>query len=230
MYHLELRQFPHNLCRFNLDDQELRAIVEPWMREPWVEIEGQKWLPHQARLKILEGPRIPLSQLTMGRGWRTAERQGRDVTDLVLAAAKQAAAPPPPAPSETAPPTAAPSTSLPTQPAQPDSALVADSLGLELLALLAGGPAPLSAAWRRAAERYSERTPSESLELAERAVRSLLQARLIVLTGPPAKDGDGQPRSRGEPSDLEEGQVEPLLRALDSWRDHREPPVQMRRA
>ncbi len=166
-----------------------------------------KWIPHQAKLKILEGPRIPLSQLTMGRGWRAAERQGRDVTDLMLAAAKQAAAPPsPPAPSETAPPTPAPSTSLPTQPAQPDSALVADSLGLELLALLAGGPAPLSAAWRRAAERFPERTPSENLELAERAVRSLL-------AGPPDRAHRAACEGRRGPASLTRRAQRPAGRA-----------------
>ena len=91
MYHVELRQFPHNLCHFNLDERELGAIVEAWTTDPWVEIEGRKWNPDKAKLKILEGPEIPLDQLTMGRGWRTAEREGTDVTERVLAAAKAAA-------------------------------------------------------------------------------------------------------------------------------------------
>jgi hypothetical protein len=221
VYHLELRQFPHNLCRFNLDEQELRAIVEPWTREPWVEIEEQKWIPHKAKLTILEGPEIPLNQLTMGRGWRTAERQSKDVTERVLAAAKQAYAS-----------TSSDSTSsAPPQQMQPDSALVADSLGLELLALLASAPAPLSKAWRVAAERYTERSPSETLALAERAVRSLLQARLIVLTWTPAHDTEGQGRSHRDGTELREEQAEPVLRALDSWAEHREPTgVHMRRS
>ena len=225
MYHVELRQFPHNLCRFNLDERELREIVEPWMREPWVEIEEQKWLPHKAKLTILEGPQIPLNQLTMGRGWRTAEREGRNVTERLLAAAKAAA----PATAESASPASA--ASAPPQQTQPDPALVADSLGLELLALLAGGAAPLSTAWRVAAERYSERSPSECLELAELAVRSLLQARLVVLTRAPAHDAGGQDRPTGDAVELPEARVEQVLGALESWAEpHAAAGVQMRRA
>ncbi len=204
VYHVQLRQFPHNLCRFNLDERELRAIVEPWMRDPWVELGERKWIPHHARLTILEGPRLPLEQLTMGRGWSAAQRESENVTERVLEAAKPAAgaAPEPP----------------PQQP-PPEAALVADSLGLELLALLAKGPAPLSQAWRLAATRFTERSPSESLALAERAVGSLLQARLIVLAKAPAGDAPGH--SESEPQ-LAEAEVETLLRAPAGWSDQGE--------
>ncbi len=57
MYHVELRQFPHNMCRFNLTDAELRAIVEPWAREQVVDFGERKWSPQTATLTILEGPR-----------------------------------------------------------------------------------------------------------------------------------------------------------------------------
>jgi hypothetical protein len=225
VYHVELRQFPHNLCRFNLDERELRELVEPWTREPSVEIEEQKWFPHKAKLTIFEGPQIPLDQLTMGRGWRIAERQGRNVTERVLAAARQAAAPA--APDSTAPDSTA---SASSQHAQSDPALVADSLGLELLALLSAGPAPLATAWRVAADRYSERLPSECLELAERAVRSLLQARLVVLTQVPAHDAGAQDRSTGDAAELPEAQVEQALGAPESWAEPREGTgVHMRR-
>jgi hypothetical protein len=72
MYHLELRQFPHNTCRFNLTEQELRAVLGPWAREKFVEVGERKWSPHQAKLTILEGPRLEVQQLAMGRGWRAA--------------------------------------------------------------------------------------------------------------------------------------------------------------
>ena len=88
MYHVELRQFPHNLCRFNLSEHELRAIAERWAREQWVALGDRKWDPHQARLTILEGPEIGPEQLTMGRGWRAAQRSGSDVTGRVLADAR----------------------------------------------------------------------------------------------------------------------------------------------
>jgi hypothetical protein len=75
------------MCRFNLSAQELRAVVlEPWSQERWIEFGERKWSPHQATLTVIEGPHIPFGQLTMGRGWRTAERQGREVTEALLAA------------------------------------------------------------------------------------------------------------------------------------------------
>ena len=144
MYHIELRQFPHNLCHFNLDEGALGVIVKAWTTEPWVEIEGRKWNPFQAKIKIIEGPEIPLGQLNMGRGWRTVERNGTDVTERVLATATEAAR------------AAAPG----AQQAPPDAALEADSLGIELLSMLADGPAPLYYAWRVAGTRFTERSAS----------------------------------------------------------------------
>src|SRR5438128_10937216 len=88
MFHVELRQFPHNLCRFNLSEHELRAIAERWAREQWVALGDRKWDPIQARLTILEGPKLGPEQLTMGRGWRAAQRSGSDVTAGVLADAR----------------------------------------------------------------------------------------------------------------------------------------------
>ena len=41
MYHVELRQFPHNLCRFNLTEPEIRAIAIPWVREQPLDIGEQ---------------------------------------------------------------------------------------------------------------------------------------------------------------------------------------------
>lgn len=213
MYHLELRQFPHNLCRFNLDEHALGEIVGPWTRETSLKIEDQEWLPQKAKLKILEGPQIPLNELTMGRGWRAAERQGKDVTKRVLAAARQAAAPPTVRPGS-----------------QPDNGVLADSLGLELLALLASGPVGLSRAWRAAGERFPERSPSECLALAEAAVRSLLKARLIALVQADGLDGRGEGASDGGDSEVREGLVEQVLRSLESWTGHGEPDgVRMRR-
>src|SRR4029077_8737690 len=72
VYHIELRQFPHNMCRFNLSEPQLATLVLPWVREEWIELGERKWNPNQATLKIVEGPELPLDQLTMGRGWRHA--------------------------------------------------------------------------------------------------------------------------------------------------------------
>ena len=223
MFHLELRQFPHNLCRFNLDEQELRAIVEPWAREMWVELGERKWSPHQAKLTVLEGPEIPLEQLSMGRGWRAAQRQSENVTERVLAAAKGAGE----AGSE-----------VPPRHSQPDASLVADSLGLELLALLGDGSAPLSQAWRLAGARFPELSPGECLALAERAVGSLLEGRLIVLLHaasrstcdhPDADRGGAHADRHG--AEVGEVELESVLRSIDSWAESRESSgIHMRRA
>jgi hypothetical protein len=205
VYHLELRHFPHSLFRFNLSEQELRAIVEPWTREPLVELGEQKWRTGEAKLTILEGPELPLEQLSMGRGWGAAQRKSQDVTERVLAAAR-AAGTPPGAPAQESP-----------QPSSADAALVADSLGLELLALLGDGPAPLSRAWRLAGARFPERPPSECLALAERAVGSLLRGGLIVMLRPATGDGHGPGDQGPGGAQVGETEVEPLLRALDSW-------------
>ncbi len=209
------------MCRFNLDEQQLREIVGPWTREPSVEIEDQKWIPRKAKITVLEGPHIPPDQLTMGRGWRTAERESKNVTDRVLAAVRQEQAAS--AASDAAPADSTSPDSIrpdPSQQLQPDPTLVADSLGLELLAQLASGPVPLSTAWRVAGERDGERSPSEALALAERAVRSLLQARLIVLTPAPPQDTAGQARLNSEVPELGDARVAQALSALDSWAEH----------
>ncbi len=88
VYHVELRHFPRNVCRFNLSTEELRAtVLSPWAADRPFELGELRWDPRQARLTVLEGPRIPPDQLSMGRGWRTAQREGRDVTAQLLAAA-----------------------------------------------------------------------------------------------------------------------------------------------
>ncbi len=88
VYHVELRHFPRNLCHFNMGSAELHsAILEPWAADRMFDLGDLRWDPRQARLTILEGPRIPPDQLTMGRGWSTAKRQGADVTAQLLVAA-----------------------------------------------------------------------------------------------------------------------------------------------
>ena len=68
MYHLELRQFPRNLCRYNLSTQELRAILDAWAREERVELGERSWDPRRARITIIDGPRVPNELLTMPGG------------------------------------------------------------------------------------------------------------------------------------------------------------------
>jgi hypothetical protein len=148
MFHIELRQFPHNMCHFNMTEQELfGTILDGWAREQWIEMGERKWNPHQAKLTVLEGPRIPVEQLSMGRGWPSAQRHGEDVTERVIAQAKQAS--------------------------QPAAVASAEGPAEQLQQLLGEDPEALLQAWRLAAERRRELTPSEALALAEETLRAL---------------------------------------------------------
>ena len=166
MYHIELRHFPHNVCRFNLGEAQMRAIVEPWAREQWVEVGEQRWDPRQAKLTVLEGPELPLDQLALGRGWRAAQRQGEDVTQRVLAAAREAASVAAQAVNATPAGAAAQ--------APGGAGPLADplALGVQIAALLGPDPMRLLDAWRATAASAPELAPSESLARAEQAVGS----------------------------------------------------------
>jgi hypothetical protein len=215
-FHIELRQFPHNLCRFNLSEHELRStIVEPWAREEWIEQGERKWSPHQAKLTVLEGPSLPIEALSMGRGWRAAQRQSQDVTERMLALVKEDMAEAKERVDEGARPQGNAAyrhgdadRQLDTASIQ-DEALLADSLGLELLAQLGSDSAPLRRAWELALTRHPERTAGQCLALAERAVLSLLGSRLIVLS---STDGAGGTRH------LEaEAEIQAWLRSVEGW-------------
>jgi hypothetical protein len=162
MYHVELRQFPHNFCHFNLSDGELAAIVEPWKRGEPIEVGDRKWSPHQAKIRILEGPELAVQELSMGRGWRAAERRSQEVTDRVLATAP----PPPPAPP---PPGPVPATA----PAPAGPGLADPLAALVQIGALLGPEAPrLLDAWRVAAGGDPSLSPSQALAMAEQDLRS----------------------------------------------------------
>ncbi len=173
MYHLELRQFPHNFCRFNLTERELHeTVLDGWVRGEWVEIGERRWNAHQAHLKVFEGPELPVEQLSMGRGWRNAVRQGSDVTEQLLASARTRATATGP---RTIEPATVPEPAKVSQPATvsdvSEKTHIGDSFARELLALLGDDPGPLVRAWQLALERHPDRTPSECLALAEDLVR-----------------------------------------------------------
>jgi hypothetical protein len=173
MYHLELRKFPHNQCRFNLGEDELSEIVVPWVRGEWILLGERNWNVHQARLTILEGPELAPGELTMGRGWRTAQRQGTEVTRQVLERARGAHAAPAVHERRRASADAvAARGGREDAVARGEPPRDAEALRAELLALLGRAPEPLLAAWQRAAARAPERSPSESLAAAEEELAS----------------------------------------------------------
>jgi hypothetical protein len=191
MYHVELRHFPHSAWRFNLSDQDLRAVVEPWIREQAVDFGERKWSPHLARLTILEGPKLEVQQISMGRGWRTAQRQSEDVTERVLTSARDAlrqlaggggvgpaSVPAPGASAATGAGEEATGGATPTS-AIVDPTVAAGTgpmndpvaLGVQLAALLGPDAMGLLEAWRAAAAASPGLPPSDTLALAERALR-----------------------------------------------------------
>jgi hypothetical protein len=153
MFHVEMRQFPHNHCAFNIGDDELRAIVDPWIRDLPLKFGERRWSPLNARLKILEGPELALQELSMGRGWQAAQRTSEDVTERVLAAARQAAA---------SAVEAAGGPALGDPPA----------FGFQIASLLGADPSRLLEAWRAAAVASPGLAPSETLARAERDLQA----------------------------------------------------------
>jgi len=86
VFHVELRQFPHQGRAFNLTRPELDArILGPWSSGAAVELDDHRFSPERARLTIYEGPELSGDQRGLGRGWANVTRQGQDVTARLLA-------------------------------------------------------------------------------------------------------------------------------------------------
>jgi hypothetical protein len=186
MYHLELRKFPHVVCRFNQSEAQLRALVIPWTRQEWIEEGERKWNVNEATLTILEGPELSMPDLAMGKGWRNAQKRSEDVTERVLGAAQKGGG------DEHGAQTVASVQSGEASRRAPgaggdarDLDLLADSLALEVLALLDDDTVAPARVWLMAQQRLGERggaaSAADALALGERAVGSLLRRGLVVL-------------------------------------------------
>ncbi len=80
-FHVEIKDGFHRAREFNLDAGKLRAtILEPWVRGRVIELGDHDWEPRSSSLQILEGPELVNVDLSMGRGWSTAEKTGENVT------------------------------------------------------------------------------------------------------------------------------------------------------
>ena len=90
VYHVGITDFPHHVNRFNMTGPEVGALLLAWAQERVFDLGDQKWNPQTAELIVIEGPEIPISGLSLGRGWPTAEREGEEVTARVLAEAREA--------------------------------------------------------------------------------------------------------------------------------------------
>jgi hypothetical protein len=86
VFHVELRQFPHQARAFNLTREQLDArIVTPWVAGGAIDLDDRRWTAERAKLTIYEGPELSRDQLGLGRGWANVTRAGEDVTARVLA-------------------------------------------------------------------------------------------------------------------------------------------------
>ena len=86
MFHVELRQFPHQARAFNLTREELDAkILRAWAAGVAVEYDDRRWPPDRAKLTIYEGPALRPDEMGLGRGWANVTRSGSDVTERLLA-------------------------------------------------------------------------------------------------------------------------------------------------
>ena len=95
MFHVELRQFPHQGRAFNLDRMELdKRILEPWIRGEGIELQDRRFEPEKAKLTVYEGRALELEEIGLGRGWANVTRTGEDVTDRLLIDARSIASRP----------------------------------------------------------------------------------------------------------------------------------------
>lgn len=154
MFHVELRQFPHQARAFNLNRDQLGArILSPWVSGAMIELDDRRWSPDRARLTIYEGPHLDLDQLGMGRGWGNVTREGEDVTARMLSEASTPVAHPAP---------------------------VVD-VKYEIIARCAGRPLPVSHVVEIVGEHYPQARVSERVALSEQAVWELLHEGAVQL-------------------------------------------------
>jgi hypothetical protein len=214
MFHIELRQPPHSLHRFNLTERELAGtVLEPWVRGAQFELGERIWDPSTSSIAVLEGPEIPIGSLTMGRGWAVAQRKTSDVTAEVIAKMRATLTEDASAAAEAALASGGPigaaagAAPTPAQIAPTDAAVLADALGLELLRGLGSTPMSLPAVWKAAAERYPQMPAGAALEIARAAITSLLGAQLVRVSSA-GEQGGGE---------MQQAEVEQALAAIDAW-------------
>ncbi len=155
VFHVELRQFPHQTRAFNLTRDELDAqIVGPWIAGEPLDLNEYRWLPDRATLTIYEGPLLEVADMGLGRGWQNVTRTGRDVTQEVLIEARD----------ETS--------ELPT----------ADDFKDEVAGRAGAGAISVSGLVELAGEWYPQSRVSERIALCERVVWELLHSVPVTLS------------------------------------------------
>ena len=170
MFHVEMRSGMHVVREFNLSERELwTQFLAPLMADHEFVVAGHDFIPRKTRIKIYEGPELRPDQLGMGRGWQNVERSAGDVTERVLARAREfvatgsagGAGAPTPASAGGAPAGAPPAT---------------DALRERLIGRPSAGPVTIEEIVTIAADLMPESSPQERRAAAERAAVALLDA------------------------------------------------------
>jgi hypothetical protein len=186
MYHVEIRGGGQVVREFNRTEQRLwLEVLEPLMTDREFEIEGHEFVPRQTRLTVYEGPELRPDQLGMGRGWQNVERTATDVTERVLARAREhvAGAPGGLAPSTAETPVGAAGVVSPTGAgASVTGAVSADLLRERLIGRLSAGPIAGDELLRIAAELLPNADEQQRTAVAAQAVWALLERDVAQLT------------------------------------------------
>jgi hypothetical protein len=156
VYHVEISQDNTHVRAFNLTADELeRRFLVPLRAGRRFVCEEKEFDPGSARLRVLEGPRLRLDQLTLGRGWTEAERAAGDVSERFISTAGGSGV--------------------------VDGVGIRVSLKDRILGRLSGGPARLSELPPLATELMPGSRASEQLAETEMAVWELLHRRQLQI-------------------------------------------------
>jgi hypothetical protein len=169
VFHVEMRMGMNVVREFNLTDERLWLdFLAPLMADREFVVEGHDFTPRHTRLTVYEGPELRLDQLSFGRGWQNVERTASDVTERVLARARQHSGHTPPA-GEPTPEAAAPPAAV-------------DLVRERLIGRMAAGPISAQEILDVATELMPEATDPERVAVAQRAAWALLERGAAQLT------------------------------------------------
>jgi hypothetical protein len=166
MFHVEMRMGMQVVREFNLTEERLwLEFLAPLMDDRPFVVEDHEYIPQETRLKVFEGDELRLDQLGMGRGWQNVERAYTDVTERVLARAREHTA----------------AGTRPPEPAAGAHAPAAELLRERLIGRLSAGPITAAEILSTAIELMPGSAEPALLDVAQRAVWALLERDVAML-------------------------------------------------
>jgi hypothetical protein len=166
MFHVEMRMGMQVVREFNLSEERLwLEFLAPLVADRPFVVEDHEYIPHETRLKVFEGEELRLDQLGMGRGWQNVERAYTDVTERVLARAREHTA----------------TSTRPLEPTAAAHAPAAELLRERLIGRISAGPITAAEILSTALELMPGSGEPELLDVAQRAVWALLERDVALL-------------------------------------------------